>query len=206
MNNITPHTLINTLKNKGYAVFEQGDYNLNIIGIRSTNSKSDKFDDFICVLYKIYGVWRLKVYNATTDPGKHWLLNPSNPNGTIIMVPGQYRGAFEIGLHGISGSYPYEALRQCKPIAYVRDNDKNLSLNFGLYKNRSNIFFELAFTNIHRTSAWKRILNIGRYSAGCQVIQDPNDFDEFMGLCHMQVKKSHGKTFTYTLIEEKDLL
>ena len=36
-------------KKKGYAFFENGDYNLNIVGIRSAYGKADKFDDNINV-------------------------------------------------------------------------------------------------------------------------------------------------------------
>lgn len=203
---ITEKVLIQSLINKDYRIFSEGAYDLNIIGIRSNNSKSDSFDDLICVLYKDEsGIWKLEKFQATTDPGKHWLLNPMNKNGTIIMVPGQYRGAFQLGLHGISGSNPYQALRQIKPIFYVRDNNKDLNLDFSLYEKKENIFEDICNTNIHRTSSWKRVLNIGKYSAGCQVIQDPKHFQRFIELCILQDKWGHGDKFTYTLLEEKDL-
>lgn len=198
--------LLQVLINKKYDIFSEGAFNLNIIGIRSDNSQSDKFDDLICVLYKnMRDCWILEKYQATTDPGKHWLFNPLNIGGTIIMVPGQYRGAYRIGLHGMSGPNPYKALRQIKDIAYVRDNNKDQRLDFSLYEDLKNIFWDTCYTNIHRASKWKKILNIGKYSAGCQVIQDSNDFDRFMSLCELQVKHGHGETFSYTLIEEKDI-
>ena len=40
---------------KGYAFFENGDYNLNIVGVRNDSGDASKFDDFLNVLYKIYG-------------------------------------------------------------------------------------------------------------------------------------------------------
>ena len=48
------------VKSKGYKWFENGDYNLNIVGIRnsSTNNEiTNKFDDLLTVSYKIDGVW-----------------------------------------------------------------------------------------------------------------------------------------------------
>ena len=39
------------LEDKGYAFFERGDYNLNIIGVRNDSGDATKFDDFINVIY-----------------------------------------------------------------------------------------------------------------------------------------------------------
>jgi hypothetical protein len=36
------------MKKKGYAFFENGQYNLNIIGVRSKKREAGSFDDFIC--------------------------------------------------------------------------------------------------------------------------------------------------------------
>ena len=35
----------------GHAVFEEGEYNLNIIGIRSKDHKANSFDDRMCVVF-----------------------------------------------------------------------------------------------------------------------------------------------------------
>lgn len=181
-------------------------YNLNIIGIRSTDSASDAFDDEIHVLYTDRnGVERHDIFPCTTDPGKHWLLNPMNSGGTIIMVPGQYRGVFKLGLHNRSRpSKAYVALEQIKPIDYVRDNSKDTKLDFNLYLDSNNVETSIAKTNIHRASKWRTLLNVGLYSAGCQVVQEPADFDTLIALCKTQVEYGQGETFTYTLLEEKD--
>ena len=42
---------------KGYAFFERGDYNLNILGIRNQSGKADHFDDKLCVVYKVDDEW-----------------------------------------------------------------------------------------------------------------------------------------------------
>jgi len=187
---------------KGYSFFQTGTYNLNLIGIRSLNSQSDSFDDDFYVIYKDdTGNWKMECFKCTTDPGKHWLQAPMNSTGTIIMVPGQYPGAYAIGTH--TG---YEALRQVKPIAYVRDNNKDTKLDFSLYKDPKNIFKDICATNIHRASQWKKLLSVGMYSAGCQVIQDPADFAKLLKLAHLQVSNGQGKTFTYTLLEETDFV
>src|SRR3990167_8174555 len=86
---------------KGYAFFEKADkpFNLNIIGIRSSNNKPDSFDDLITVSWNYKAGWNLLKFSATTDPGLYWLNNPINVEGTAILAPGQYRGAFCKGFH-----------------------------------------------------------------------------------------------------------
>ena len=42
------------------------------------------------------------------------------------------------------------------------------------------------------------------YSAGCQVFADPKDFAKFIELCKKQ-STLYGNSFTYTLLDEKDL-
>ena len=55
------------LRRKGYKVFSRP-YELNIVGIRSKNTRSNRFDDEIHVFYKTGPVkWRYHVYKATTD-------------------------------------------------------------------------------------------------------------------------------------------
>lgn len=204
---ISSKNIIKAIKGKGYKFFSKGSYNLNIIGIRSNDSQSDRFDDEIHVLFKDEkGEECHEVFPCTTDPGKHWLLNPMNKKGTIIMVPGQYRGAYQIGIHGRSRGNGYKALEQVKEMTYVRDNSKDSELDFKLYADHNSDKFEIsnAKTNIHRASKWKNLLNVGRYSAGCQVIQSPDLFNRLIVLCELQIKHNQGKSFTYTLLEEKD--
>lgn len=196
---LTKDAIIQCMKKKGYKLFT-GPYNLNLIGIRSKESKSDSFDDTFCVLYENRNKEViLETFPCTTDPGKHYLLNPLNTKGCAIMVPDQYLGVYVVGNHT-----NYEALRQVKPMKYVRDNNKDSKLDFSLYKDEKNIYTEIALTNIHRASAWKNLLNIGMYSAGCQVIQSPTDFQRLMELAHLQCK-SGVNSFSYTLLEETDL-
>jgi hypothetical protein len=56
--------------------------------------------------------------------------------------------------------------------------------------------------NIHKAGADSTYVE--NWSEGCQVFKKSAEFDEFMGL----VKKAatlHGNSFTYTLLESKDL-
>jgi hypothetical protein len=198
------------IKNK-YNLYLEKAYDLNLFGIRSNNSKSDSFDDFIgCIYIDDKFKKQLVIFPATTDPGKHWLLNPMNVNGTIIMVPGQYRSVYKIGYHNLSNPIEaYSAFQQIGLMIYVRDNDKSEYLNFDLYRNTSlrikNLFTSMASTNIHRASKWKKLLNIGMYSAGCQVLQNDVDLQTLLNLGNKQIESTGYKKFTYTLFEESEI-
>ena len=110
-------------KKKKYAFFTEGAYNLNIIGVRAAGEQMNKsFDDVIILIYKTpTGAWNRQIYQVTTDPGRYYMLNPATRKGTAILVPGQYRSAYEIGLH----RGKYKALCQRKHVKVYRDANKN---------------------------------------------------------------------------------
>jgi hypothetical protein len=180
------------LRRKGYKVFSRP-YELNIVGIRSKNTRSNRFDDEIHVFYKTGPVkWRYHVYKATTDPGTFWLENPLDPKGTAILAQGQYADAYAIGLH--RGLYP--ALVQVRPVTIIRDYDRNAILDFLNGRHDTGEFG----INIHRASAKGSTKYIDQYSAGCQVFENADDFGRFMALCETH-RDLYGNHFTYTLID-----
>lgn len=120
----TREQIESAINEKGYKWFENGDYNVNIVGVRNSATDdivTNKFDDKMTISYKVNGEWNFHSYDCTTDPGKYWVDNLMNPDGVAIVVPGQYRGSHKIGLH----QGKYEALRQCKPLKVWRDDNKN---------------------------------------------------------------------------------
>lgn len=202
--------IVSAYEKKGHTFYTNRTYNLNVGAIRSMNSKSNEFDDILFTAY--YEDLRKPVIHcwpATTDPGKYWLQNPMNKNGTAIVVPGQYRNSHCLGLHGRSSSSPYAALEQCGDMLYVRDNNKDTKLDFDLYRDPVKLaafgFRGNIKTNIHRASAWKIIRLIERYSAGCQVLQNPKDFDMLIRLYQVYLQKGFPNRVTYTLFEEIDV-
>lgn len=185
--------------NLNYAYFTNGEYNLNIIGVRANmdNRVTNRYDDVIVVEYKENGKLIRKMWDITTEPGSKLMRNPSNSKGTAILVPGQYRGVYKIDLH----RGKYKALCQ-----------RNGSVKVYRDKNRDNVYDCNVNTidkgwfgiNIHRSNETYTRTTIDGYSAGCQVFNNPKDFAEFMKL----VEKSasiYGNKFTYTLITEDDL-
>jgi hypothetical protein len=183
------------MKAKGYAFFENGDYNINIIGIRNSdtgNKVTNVFDDLLTVSYKIGDVWHFKKWAATTDPGTKGVKEFHNAQGVARLVPGQYRGSHAIGLH----QGKYEALKQAKPVKVYRDANKDMTYDTKL------ITEGIYGINIHKAGADSTYVE--NWSEGCQVFKKSADFDEFMAL----VKKAatlHGNSFSYTLLESKDL-
>lgn len=195
---------------KGYKFYTNGIYNPNIFGIRSNNSASNKFDDIIGLTYfESPSSPKALCFIGTTDPGKYWLQNPSNREGTLILVPAQYSSTHCIGIHGRSGKTPYEALEQVGQMRYVRDNNKDVVLDFDLYRDvlklQKNGFWGIPKSNIHRASQNSIVQLVEKYSAGCQVIQNNLDFQLLMNICRMSVKQGFPNRFGYTLFEESEV-
>ena len=184
-----------TIERKGYKYFTNGAYNLNIIGVRS-KEQDNEFNDVIVVEYwNRYGDKYCNIYPATTDPGYKTLINPVNVKGTAILVPGQYRSCFKKGKH----KGQYEALVQYRPVKVYRDDNKDTKLNF----NPDTIEEGMFGINIHKAGLESVVVD--GWSAGCQVIARSVDFNEFMNLVILAIPRC-GDIFTYTLIEEKDLV
>jgi len=183
--------------NKGYKWFKD----LNIVGIRNSNTDAlvtNSYDDLITVAQKIGEDWHFYMWRATTDPGQYWIDNPINSKGgTAILVPDQYLGVYKIDLHNSK----YKALCQrYGNVRVYRDGNKDDVYDY----DRNTIQKGYFGINIHRSSAYKPTNYINKYSAGCQVFSDPDDFDDFMEICYRYAEKS-GNKFTYTLIESKDI-
>lgn len=187
-------------KDKGYVYYKGNNYDLNIIGIRKniSNGKelvTNKFDDIIVVKCLVNGKPFMSYYVVTTQPGITSLKTPVNTKGCAILVPGQYRGCWKIGLH----KGKYEALTQDKPVSVYRDINRD---NYYDY-DKSKIDRGMFGINIHKAGA--NSVQVDNWSAGCQVFANASQFKLFMDLCHKQVINGFGSNFTYTLLTEKDL-
>lgn len=186
--------IINALRFKTYETYSRP-YELNIVGIRADNTIPNRFDDEIHVFFKNNtNQWVHYIFPATTDPGTYWLKNPMNPQGTAILMQGQYKGAYQIGLH----RGKYYALVQRKPVIVLRDYDRNAVLDFWNGRPDTGMFG----VNIHRASVNGTTKTVDNYSAGCQVFANINDFNLFMQLCERH-KQLYGNSFTYTLIDKR---
>jgi len=197
---LTPDNIKSYFAAKEYKFFDTPDrkLNINIIGVRRDNQGSNTFDDFVLVMYREEELMIGHRWQATTDPGKYWLMNPMNPKGTAVLVPGQYRSTWQIGKHQNN----YEALVQRKPVKVYRDNNKDEIID---YNSITTLVDQGYFgINIHRSNPYTESYVVNKWSAGCQVFKKIDDYKKFMELCRDSAK-IYGNSFTYTLIDEKDL-
>jgi hypothetical protein len=180
------------IRQNKYKLYERP-YELNIVGIRSDSVLSNRFDDKLYVFFNDKkSKWQLQEFSITTDPGTFWLENPLNEQGTAILAPAQYVDTYSIGLH----RGKYEALVQVAPVKIWRDYDRNAILDFSNGVEISG----LLGINIHHASAYGTTKTIDRYSAGCQVFENIDDFTRFMQMCY-QHRDLYGNHFTYTLFD-----
>lgn len=186
--------MLKLLSEKGYVINSRPN-ELNIVGVRTDNVNSNKFDDEIYVFWKqSNGDWDGEYYPATTDPGTYWLKNPMNVDGTAILKEGQYVNTYKLGKH----KGQYDALVQQKPVTTIRDYDRNAVLDF----NNGNETTGIYGINIHRSSPTGTSQTVDKWSAGCQVFQNASDFKEFIKLAEKH-RNLYGNNFTYTLVDER---
>jgi len=189
------------VKTKGYEWFNDGDYNVNIVGIRNMAAGTrvtNKFDDHITVSYKEKGEWKFHCFECTTDPGDDWMDRPTNSKGCAILVPGQYKSSHKLRLH----AGKYLALGQQKNVKVYRDRNKDGHYDF----DKSTIDEGLFGINIHRATgrASKTSTNIDKWSAGCQVIASNDNWHAFLDICQTS-RDTWSNNFTYTLLESTDI-
>ena len=202
MNCFTKDQIKVAVESKGYKWFEGGDYNLNIVGIRNSTTYDEitnKFDDCLSISYSVNCESKFSCFKCTTDPGIYYSENLLNPDGVAILKPGQYRGAYKTGLH----QGKYEALVQKLPVEVYRDDNKDDKYDFNEYSLQEGMFG----INIHRATSnpHGESTQVDKWSDGCQVVASYDDFQKLMELVNLS-KDIYGNSFTYTLIESKDII
>ena len=202
MNCYTREQIETAMASKGYKYFAGGDYDINIIGVRNSETKgrvTNAFDDCITVSYLLEGEWQFRCYKCTTDPGTHWVENIMREEGVAILKPGQYRGSHKIRKH----QGKYLALGQQKPVKVYRDDNRDNKYDLS----EDSVMEGLFGINIHRATGKKggKSTRVDKWSAGCQVIADNDDWHEFLDICQ-SAREIWGNSFTYTLLESKDIV
>ena len=202
----TREKIAEVMASKGYKYFTDDNnksYDVNIIGIRNDETKgrvTNAFDDTMTISYKNEdGEWQYHEFDCTTDPGSAYMDNPILENtGCAILKPNQYRGSHKIRLHGGK----YTALGQKKDVTVYRDNDRDNNYDLDESKTDTGLFG----INIHRATgrAGNKSTRVDKWSAGCQVIADNDDWHEFLDICQA-AREIHGNSFSYTLLESKDI-
>lgn len=184
--------LINYLNGKRY-VLNKRPFEVNIVGLRSDSTNSNKFDDKLVLFYFDGATWKGFEYPITTDPGTYWLKNPMNVDGTAILKTGQYQ--YKIGLH----KGEYKALVQRGKVTVLRDYNRNAILDFNNGKETTGYYG----INIHRSNPGGVSVDVEKWSAGCQVFASSIDFKQFLELVEQSVEKYGEQSVYYTLIDQR---
>lgn len=195
--------ILSVLQRKNYNVRtdDDKDFNLNLVGIRHNNARVNYFDDFLFVFWKYKGVWLSRQYNITTYPGKDYLGEKSvNRLGTAILKEGHYPNSHQVGFHKVSSPSRYEALVHRGKLTVYRDNNHDGKFDLRPETLDTGTGFGV---NIHRARSGGVTVNVGPYSAGCQVFASFEQWTDF----HKLFKKAEtnwGKNFHYSLINAND--
>jgi hypothetical protein len=196
--NIPNKLILNVMEKKEYKIFTKN-YDLNIVGVRSSNldMSKDEFNDMIFVFWMKDGFFEQVGFKATTDPGRWWLQNPpSGRPGTAVLMPGQYRGCWQVGLH--KGQYP--ALVQVGDMTVARDANRDTMIDYKNVPTQTGLFG----INLHRASPKFVSQQVDKWSAGCQVLNNKIEHDIVMNLARLQIQTGIPNIFSYTLLLAED--
>ena len=158
---------------------------VSILGARNDSSPGEWNDFFIvCVGDKIM---KLK---GTTDPGKKYTLTPLNSAGCANVCLGFHEKIWEHGLHR-----GQDALRQCGSIRIWRDADRD-----HVFSQNDPVQYAgpESGINYHRGGMTQ---NVGGWSAGCQVPQDPDLYQRHLDV----INTVEQKQFSYLLVQMASL-
>jgi hypothetical protein len=165
---------------------------LNIIGVRTENTKAGRFDDWLYLFYKDdQKRQRLVQYPCTVDSGVYGLTNPVHADGCGIVCPQQY--ALEIRKH----RGEYNALCQASNVHVYRDNNRDKVINFDASTIMQMTPEEGGF-NLHKKKHSHEEIKHSSY--GCTVTYAPY-FDEIMTLAY-EHRNRYGNVFDYTLLSD----
>ena len=164
-----------------------------IVGVRSEEDAPNKYDD---KFYLFNGEQFVKVVTGTTNPGTPILeggfLKYNRVGAAVVKSDEWYYNVWAYGLH--QGKMP--ALRQVGNFIVYRDGDKdNKSEEIGAPIVGSG--YGINFHSISNDLSVKKIgENIGGWSAGCQVINNVEQYSMIINMIKNQNR------ITYCLLKE----
>jgi hypothetical protein len=124
--------IVKAMQRRGYWIARhRGCFNvvyiegMNADGTPNENTPN-KFNDLrILIQLSTAGVPKIvKLWEATTEPGKYWTDHPMNPEGAARIAFGQYK-SWAVGTHHAGSPAAHEALVQVENISIYRDLNKD---------------------------------------------------------------------------------
>lgn len=175
---------------------------INLFGIRNIdNPASNRFDDLLCIVTDSY----IKVYGGTTDPGTHWTQENKDKYGIkddVHVCLGFYKDAYQIGTHR-----GYRALVQSgNKVNWFKDKNNN-----GLIDSNEKMQSGYGGLNYHTVGNPEKLrvavrTNVDFASAGCQVHENQNNFEEVINIVlnTNKYKKNSKACFSYLLVAKEE--
>jgi hypothetical protein len=188
---------------------------LKITGIRTNNQIAGGFDDYFAFCWEESGTPQLFACMGTTHPGAYYMEHPMNPAGSAVVVPGYHADVWKRGFH--KQNPLNRALVQVKDILIWRDNDggnllPRMECTNGIWQawDANNKLLQaeksgLVGIQLHGTKPdWSHGLNVGKWSAGCQVIERWTSKEKVMDLAQRHAADNDSDVFSYALTVEDD--
>lgn len=190
----TAGILTDLLHAAGYRVFTTP-RSLNLVLLRRVPGTIDAFDDMLIgMTLSEAGVWGVRPWRVTADPGRPSIEHPTRRDGTAQIAEGQHRGAFIRGYHHPGTPEQYECLVPAKAIPVLRYKS---AADFEAGRGAPS---QSTSTQIHHASATHESTTVGPWSEGCVVHASIETFAEMMWLCHDQERAGLGSTFSLTIL------
>lgn len=193
--NFSLQQIIDKTKKKGGLVWDTP-YFLNLVGIRDL-SQPNTFNDTLIYYYwdKNGSLISKEVKKFTTDPGVNSLTKPVNYKGCAILCEGWHRKIWVKGKH----KGQYDAFVQYAPVKVYRDNNKDSTFDLDPHSIEEGVFG----INLHRANANAESTIVGGWSAGCQVVANPDDFNDLLKVRDQAIKAGQAY-FSYMLFDVSD--
>ena len=196
-------TLKTIVENKGHVFFDDGNYDLNLIGNRVSLVYDDYFHDiFYCAYKDASGAGQVLQLPFSTLPGTYWLAHPPTVEGIkgcAVIQPGQYRGVYQF-VDSYTGWLNYPYLQQVGLMNYWRDPGTSLNVDEMIPALQRDYG-----TNFHRGS------NVGvsgqpnwYWWEGCQICEEVH-LKQLLPLLRLSIP-IWSNSFTYTLMEAADFI
>ncbi len=174
---------------------------ITLIGIRNEQDiEKDVINDYLGYIIKD----KVFICKGTTDPSVFYTTNKTerNKQGTFHLMEGFHKAIWCVGTHK-----GYQALvndrRYCLPTKGWRD------VNYNFKHDEADIEVKGHFgINCHRMHPTILVPFIGRYSAGCQVVNNPKDFKHILNTVkstQMYKGTSQKTVFNYLLLNIKEI-
>lgn len=197
---ITYEQVKNMYLEKGYVFFDKLPYQINLCGFRNKDLTTvDQFNDWLGVAYLDEFLNKhFLIFRGTTKPGLTSLAGkPMNPNGTLILAPGQHLNSWTCGFHHANDPQKrYPAYVQVGPGVFKgwRDADQDGKFDFD-----GRLYADVTGLNGHRAGI-NDTNNVGPYSYACQVVRDDKEHTIWYAI-GQRCFELYSKPLHYTLFQ-----